>query len=88
MRTTVTLDDDVATQLQDLAARLRKPFKTVLNDTIRKGIGAGKSRPAKPLRLKTWDSGGLRPGFDETKYNQLVDELEVEARAEKLEQGR
>ena len=53
MRTTVTLDRDVAAQLQGLAHRRRKPFKVILNETIRKGLGNwDKSRAIKPFRVR------------------------------------
>jgi hypothetical protein len=88
MRTTVTLDDDLATQLQDLSARLRKPFKTVINDTIRKGLDAsGKQPKIKPFKIKSWNLK-LRPGYEGVNFNHLATELEDEAIIEKLRQGR
>ncbi len=42
MRTTVTLDRDVERILRETAVRTRKPFKKVLNDTLRPmGLRAG-----------------------------------------------
>jgi len=38
MRTTLTLDPDVARMLTDEAHRLRKPFKQVVNDALRRGL--------------------------------------------------
>jgi predicted transcriptional regulator len=79
VRTTLTLDDDLARELQDLSHRLRKPFKAVLNETLRKGLGnGGKKTALEPFRIKHF-AGGLRPGIDPNKLNRLVDELEVEA---------
>ena len=84
MRTTVTLDPDVATHLQELAHRTRKPFKVVLNETIRQGLGnRGKGRAARPFRVHA-QNGQLRPGLDDRRFNQLVDELEIEEAARKL----
>ena len=84
MRTTVTLDPDVATHLQELAHRTRKPFKVVLNETIRQGIGSrGKGRVARPFRVQA-QNGRLRPGWDDRRFNQLADELEIEEAARKL----
>jgi predicted transcriptional regulator len=37
MRTTLTIDDAIAKALQDLAHRSNKPFKQVLNETLRAG---------------------------------------------------
>ncbi len=79
MRTTLTLDDDVAAQLTDLTHRLRRPFKAVVNDTLRRGLGHPKPGPRKPFKVEPLDLGELRPGFDPNRFNQLVDELEDEA---------
>ena len=88
MRTTVTLEADVAARLQDLVHRTRRPFKAVLNDTLRQGLGSGEKRKAvKAFRVKA-RAGQLRPGFDERRFNQLADELEAEAVAEKLARQR
>jgi predicted transcriptional regulator len=35
MRTTLTLDDDVADRTRALAHKLRKPFKAVVNEALR-----------------------------------------------------
>ena len=79
MRTTVTLDRDVERILRETAARTHRPFKKVLNDTLRAGIeqsiDIGQSEPfvlkARPM--------GLRAGHDPAGFNQLADDLEAEA---------
>lgn len=79
MRTTVTLDDDVARLLRDAMHRSRTSFKEALNAAIRAGLGRGptqaKPRPfvikAKPMRL--------RPGLDPAGLNKLADDSEVDA---------
>jgi hypothetical protein len=38
MRTTLTFDDDVAAQLQQLRARVDRPFKQLVNDVLRAGL--------------------------------------------------
>lgn len=40
MRTTVTLDPDVASEIERIRRRDGRKFKTVLNDLLRRGIGA------------------------------------------------
>lgn len=47
MRTTVTLDPDVAVKLKALARRRRASFKETLNDVIRRGLSA--KHPAQVL---------------------------------------
>ena len=44
MRTTLTLDDDLAERLADLARESRKPFKAVVNETLRRGLGESAPR--------------------------------------------
>ena len=39
MRTTLTLDDDVAAKLKAESRRARRPFKEIVNETLRSGQG-------------------------------------------------
>jgi hypothetical protein len=79
MRTTLTIDDDLAGLLKRRARDLGLPFKEVVNRTIRAGLGE-QARPHSGSVPKTIPhSFGLRPGIDPDKLNQLVDELEAEA---------
>lgn len=79
MRTTVTLDRDVEQVLRETAARTHRPFKKVLNDTLRVGIehstGVG---PAEPFVVEARPMG-LRAGYDPAGFNSLADDLEAEA---------
>jgi len=45
MRTTLTLDDDVAEKLKSLAHRQRISFKEATNAAIRRGLAAQEPRP-------------------------------------------
>lgn len=79
MRTTVTLEPDVAARLRELAHRRRASFKATLNDVLRKGLSAQAPTREAPERFVVEPhAGGFRPGIDPDKLNQLVDELEVE----------
>ena len=81
MRTTLTIDDDLAGLLKRLARELGLPFKEVVNRTIRAGLGE-QVRPRGGAVPKTIPhSFGLRPGIDPDKLNQLADEIEAEAYA-------
>ena len=79
MITTVTLDRDVERILRETAMRTHKPFKKVLNETLRAGIeqaaGIGEAEPF-VLRSRPM---GLRAGYDPSGFNQLADDLEAEA---------
>jgi hypothetical protein len=59
MRTTLTLDDDVAARLKSAVRRLRRPFKQVLNEALRSGLNAmDHPKPARrPFRTKGFDLG-------------------------------
>lgn len=79
MRTTLTLDDDLAEELAKLARRLGVSFKEVVNDAIRRGISLG-DRPdatATPFVVEP-QACGMRPGIDAAGLNRLVDHLETE----------
>lgn len=76
MRTTVTLDDDLARLLSDRQHRERKTFKQVLNEALRAGLAVAPVEP-ETYRHRTHRSG-VRPGFDITALNRLADELEDE----------
>jgi hypothetical protein len=76
MRTTLTLDPDVARLLDEEVHRLRKPRKQVVNDTLRRGL----TSPARKTRLKRYvvkpHAARLLPGLDRARLNALADEEE------------
>jgi len=78
MRTTVTLEPDVAARLKELAHKRRASFKATLNDVLRKGLAPQHDAPRPPRFEVEPHSGGFRPGVDPGKLNQLVDQLEAE----------
>ena len=81
MRTTLTIDDDLAGILKRRARDLGLPFKDVVNRTLRAGLGE-QAKPRRRPALKTIPHAfGFRAGIDVDKLNQLVDELEAEAYA-------
>ena len=78
MRTTVTLEPDLAKKVKVLAHRRGLSFKQALNEVIRRGL-APPAHPDKPAPYTVQPHvGGFRPGIDPGKLNQLVDQLEVE----------
>ena len=79
MRTTLTIDDDLAGLLKRRARALGVPFKEAVNQAIRSGLGEA-AKPRRGAAPKTIPhSFGFRPGIDLDKLNQLADELESEA---------
>ena len=77
MRTTLTLDPDVAERLRRETASGRRSFKEVVNERLRIGLGLVTEEPRVPYRVQPHASP-FRPGVDPMKLNQLVDELEAE----------
>ena len=76
MRTTLTIDDDLAGILQKKARQQGHSFKAVVNDLLRAGIAAsGETTPKRKHIKVTAKPLGLKPGYDPDKFNQLVDEL-------------
>lgn len=76
MRTTLTIDDDLAAAIEDLRKREGLSFKEALNQLIRAGVEY-RARPPKPREYRTATRRlGLRAGLDPVKLNQLADELE------------
>lgn len=79
MRTTLTVEDDLGRRLKERARREGRSFKDVVNEALRRGLTAQEVREnSEPYRVETF-RGGLRPGVDPLKLNQLVDELEISA---------
>lgn len=74
VRTTLTLDPDVARLIADAVHRERRPTKQVVNDALRRGLRQPAAHRA-PFRVDVHDAR-LRPGFDPTGLNRLADELE------------
>jgi hypothetical protein len=83
MRTTVTLDPDVAAKLKAVARERGISFKQALNQAVRAGLGAQRrsvrrfEQPTHPM--------GLRAGLDLDKALQLAAALEDEETVRKLE---
>jgi hypothetical protein len=89
MRTTLTLDDDVAHELRERSKSTGMSFKDVVNDAIRTGLQAG-SRPITPPPAfeVVPRAGAFRAGVDMLHLNRLNDELETEAFEEKVTRPR
>lgn len=74
----MTLDDDIAERLKELAHQRRQPFKQVVNDVLRAGLDQDAHGSEEPFRVTPHDCGFL-PGVDTRRLNQLADELETES---------
>jgi len=89
MRTTLTIDDELAATLKESSRRSGKPFKQLLNETLRAGLQAQQAPPRpKQYRIRPKALGGVVPGLDLDKALRLADALEDEAIARELEARR
>lgn len=83
MRTTLTLEPDVAHLLKRRIAAQKISLKRAVNDALRTGLSGRNTPKEKPFRVKT-HACGFKPGIDIYKLGQLADELEVEETLKKL----
>ena len=74
MRTTLTVDDDLADRLLELARETRQPFKVVLNAALRRGLSE-QLRANIPFSYRA-HPGHLRAGIDDRRLNELLWELD------------
>lgn len=81
MRTTLTLDADVADRLRALARERGLPFKQVVNSVLRRGLGDGE----RALFRVEARALGRRPGVDLDQALELAARLEDEETLRKLE---
>ena len=86
MRTTVTLDRDVAEGLQKEMRRSGRGLKATINEALRRGLRLGTKLPRPPRFEVRPQALGVKPGIDLDRLNQLVDELEADEAARKLRQ--
>ena len=87
MKTTLILDDDVAAFLREQAQLHDKPFRQVVNETLRRSMppAAGQppsdgEPPRQPYRVPTFSSG-YAPGIDPRDpkaFKKLLDQLDIE----------
>lgn len=80
MRTTLTLDDDLAEALNRRARHTGRTFKAVVNEAIRRGLAIGDppaEEGAQPFVVQP-QACGFMPGIDPLRLNQLVDQMELD----------
>jgi hypothetical protein len=87
MRTTVTLDPDVAAKLKEETRRRGISFKEALNSSVRRGLERGDAKP-QPYRMPPPQRMGARPGVNLDKALQLAGELEDAEIMRKLDLGK
>jgi hypothetical protein len=83
VRTTVTLDEDVAAKLQQVSRERGVSFKAALNSALRSGLGA-ESPTARPYHMPTRNMG-VKKGINLDKALSLAGEMEDAEIIRKLE---
>jgi hypothetical protein len=77
MRTTLTLDDDVAARLQAEARHSGRPFKLVVNEYLRAALSQHKTVKAAPtFHVAPRALGGPQPGMTYDDVGALLDHAE------------
>jgi hypothetical protein len=61
MRTTLTIDDDVAVALERLRRSRHTRLKDLINEALRRGLGdmGTRPKPRKPFRTRSVDAGAM-----------------------------
>jgi hypothetical protein len=76
VRTTLTLDEDVAAKLRAEARRSGQPFKQVVNHFLRLGLTSRMQlKPARPFVVRA-RALSLRPGFSYDNTSELLEQIE------------
>jgi hypothetical protein len=77
MRTTLTLDGDVAAKLKAEARRSGKSFKDTVNGLLRMALNAPRKRTGAPrFEVRARDLGRLRPGLSLDNVGELLERAE------------
>jgi hypothetical protein len=76
MRTTITLDPDVAAKLKAEMRRTGKKFRELVNSSLRRGLREeADAKPRKPFRV-TPIASGERPGFNFDNIGELLAQID------------
>ena len=86
MRTTLTLDDELAAALKKRAFETGKSFKEVVNEALRAGLEAGRTLPRpKPYAVEPIALGEPLPGINLDKSLAIAGALEDDELARKMQ---
>jgi hypothetical protein len=83
MRTTLTIDSDVAERIRQETRSGKRSLKEVINDRLRVGFGMTPRSTHEPFQVEPHASS-YRPGVDAGKLNQLLDDLDAAAGLDRL----
>jgi hypothetical protein len=77
MRTTLTLDDDVAAKLKTESQRAGRPFREIVNETLRRGLESRRAAARRrDFKITARDLGNLKPGLSLDNIAELIEHVE------------
>ena len=76
MRTTLTIDDDIARLVQEEVRRSGDSFKGTVNNLLRRGLTARRDPQPRKRFVVTPHAMGLRPGLSYDSIPALLEEAE------------
>jgi len=77
VRTTLTLDDDVASKLESEVRRSGKSYRDVVNDALRRGLASPREGTARtPFKVVARGLGRLKPGIAIDSTSDLLEQVE------------
>ena len=88
MRTTLTLEPDVAERVGQEVQRTGRRMKEIVNQALRLGLGIVKDSASSPRFEVQPHSFRFNPDIDLNRMHQLVDDLEADEVARKLDATR
>jgi plasmid stability protein len=77
MRTTLTLDDDVAAKLRAQARRAGRPLRDIVNETLRRALASRRvAAPRQCFKITARDLGDLKPGLSLDNVAEFIERVE------------
>ena len=77
MRTTIRLDDDLFSELKQLAAASGRTLTSIIEDALRESLARRKLRTGKHrIRVPVFSGKGVQPGVDLDSSANLLDFME------------
>ena len=77
MRTTLTLDEDVAAKLKTEAQRAGRPFREIVNDMLRRGLENRRvTAQRQAFKVRAHDLGNIKPGLSLDNIAELIEHVE------------
>jgi len=77
MRTTLTLDEDVAAKLETEAQRAGRPFREIVNDMLRRGLENRRvTAQRRAFKVRARDLGNIKQGLSLDNIAELIEHVE------------